>query len=118
MIDLTMEIAVRKYQKGMGGVDRGDQQRETGAGFCRKAHFKKWYKKSFFAICDFMLLNSFIAWNMAAAERRSTKKRLVKSDFNTVVAEEMLVFSDLDYRRAQATTIMSEHMYSEITTIS
>ena len=45
------------------------------------------------------------------------KKRLVKSDFNAVVAEEMLVFSDLDYRRAQATTIMSEHMYSEITTI-
>ena len=73
MIDLTTEMSVRKYQKGMGGIDRGDQCRETGAGFCRKAHFKKWYKKSYFAICDFMLLNSFIAWNIAAGER-GTKK--------------------------------------------
>ena len=64
-----------------------------------------------------MLLNSFIAWNMAAGERHSKKIRLVKSDFNAVVAEEMLAFSELDYKRSQATTIMSEHMYSEITTI-
>ena len=64
-----------------------------------------------------MLLNSFIAWNMAAGERHSKKIRLVKSDFNAVVAEEMLAFLELDYKRSQATTIMSEHMYSEITTI-
>jgi len=117
MIDLTTEMAVRKYQKGMGGVDRGDQQRETGAGFCRKAHFKKWYKKSFMAICDFMLLNSFIAWNMAAGERHSKKKRLLKSDFNAVVAEEMLAFTEFDYTRAQGTTIMSDEMYDEISSV-
>ena len=86
MIDLTTEMAGRKYQKGMGGVDRGDQHRETGAGFCRKAHFKKWYKKSFFAICDFMLLNSFIAWNIGASNRNTKKNALLKSNFNAVVA--------------------------------
>ena len=41
----------------------------------------------------------------------------MKSDFNAVVAEEMLAFSELDYKRSQATTIMFEHMYSEITNI-
>jgi len=42
------------------------------------------------------------------------KKRLLKSDFNAVVAEEMLAFSELDYQRAQATSIMSDYMYDEI----
>ena len=43
--DLSTEKCVREYQKFMGGVDRGDQIRETGAGFCRKSHFKKLAQK-------------------------------------------------------------------------
>lgn len=29
---------------------------------------KKWHKKSYFAILDFLVLNSFHAWNMCAEE--------------------------------------------------
>ena len=42
------------------------------------------------------------------------KKRLVKSDFNAVVAEEILLFSDVDYFRVHATTIMNQNMYDKI----
>ena len=54
------------YQKGMGGVDRGDQHRVVGAGFANVAHFKKWYKKAILAIADFSLLQAFTAWNFSA----------------------------------------------------
>ena len=40
IINVSTEKYVKEYQEYMGGVDRGDQIRETGAGFCRKAHFK------------------------------------------------------------------------------
>ena len=57
----------------MHAVDRGDQYRELGADFASKSHYKKWYKKAFFAVLDFMLLNSFFAWNMAAMTHNSGK---------------------------------------------
>ena len=41
VIDILTEKCIREYQLYMGGVDRGNQIRETGAGFCKKAHFKK-----------------------------------------------------------------------------
>ena len=44
VIDVSTEKCIKEYQSYMGGVDRGDQMRETGAGFCHKARFKKWYK--------------------------------------------------------------------------
>ena len=90
-------VAIVKYQKGMGGVDRGDQCRLMGAGFAKKAHYKKWYKKSFFAILDFMLLNGYIAWNMAAAaENGDNKYDLPKWEFYAFVAEQLLGFDDDD----------------------
>ena len=55
---------LRKYQSFMFGVDKGNQLRAAGGGFALKAHFKKWYKKGFFAILDMMLLNAYIAWNI------------------------------------------------------
>ena len=35
VINVSTEKCVKNYQEYMGGVDRGDQIRETGAGFCR-----------------------------------------------------------------------------------
>ena len=52
----------------MGGVDRSDQYRERGSGFASKSHYKKWYKKAYFAVMDFMVLNSYFAWNMSAPD--------------------------------------------------
>ena len=72
----TTEQSVKKYQMHMGGVDKEDQLRELGAKFCNKAHFKKWYKKTFFAVLDFMLLNSYIGWQLASEQSMSTKKPL------------------------------------------
>ena len=92
----TTEACVRRYQENMGGVDRGDQMRERGAGFCRKAHFKKWYKKSFFAILDFMLLNSHIAWEMASKVRKARIHSQQRCDFYACVAEELMNFRFLD----------------------
>jgi len=58
--------AMIDYQRHMYGVDKGDQIRAHFGGFSSKAHYKKWYKKGFFAILDMMLMNAYISWNMAA----------------------------------------------------
>ena len=63
-----MDKSLEAYQQGMDAVDRSDQYSERGARFASKSHNKKWYKKAFFAILDFMVLNSFFAWNMSAEE--------------------------------------------------
>ena len=90
---------VIQYQKGMGGVDRGDQHRTVGAGFANVAHFKKWYKKAFLGIADFSLLQAFSAWNLAVEsterERRGRPSKLYKLkkwEFYAVVAEEMMTY--------------------------
>ena len=79
LIYLTTKACVKSYQLGMGDVDRGDQIRETGASLCQNSHFKKRYNKYVFAVCDFMVLNSFIAWNMSTCERKSKKNVLQNS---------------------------------------
>ena len=63
--EITCPKAVTTYQNTMFGVDKGDQIRVHGGGFSNKAHFKKWYKKSYLAILDCMMMNAYIAWNMA-----------------------------------------------------
>ena len=81
----------------MYGVDRGDQYRECGGGFAKKAHYKKWYKKAYFAVLDFMLLNGFFAWNMSAKENPNLERMKVKkSAFYAAVAEEMIAFTEDD----------------------
>ena len=68
VLNLTCEISLKQYQDGIGGVDYGDQYQEIGAGFASKSHYKKWHKHVFFGICDFMLLNSYFAWNMSLTD--------------------------------------------------
>jgi len=84
-----------KYQQTMFGVDKGDQMRLHGGGFARKAHFQKWYKRSFMAIMDFMLLNSLIKWNMSAKERPDLHRcKFSRHDFYTWIAEALLQYED------------------------
>jgi len=79
----------------MFGVDKGDQIRMHGGGFARKAHFKKWYKKAFFAVADCMLLNSLIAWNLSCSHpTRNQRRRLLRHEFYFWVAEAMLTYKD------------------------
>lgn len=64
ILDLQMENALKIYKEGMDIVDRSDQYPKEGMGFATKAHYKKQYKKAYFAIMDFMTLKSYLALNM------------------------------------------------------
>ena len=77
----------------MFGVDKGDQFRMHGGGFSNKAHFKKWYKKTYLAILDCMLMNAVFAWNMAAKEDAG-KRPLMRHDFMLLLAEDMMNYKD------------------------
>ena len=103
------------YQQYMDGVDRGDQHRVVGAGFANVAHFKKWYKKAFLGICDFSFLQAFTAWNLSVgAEERRTRGRgtdrrnLLKWEFYSVAAEEMMTFADNEDIAIEDRRIFSE----------
>jgi hypothetical protein len=74
----------------MFGVDKGDQMRLHMGGFARKAHFKKWYKKSFFAILDCMLLNALIAWNLSAEDERLDRNVFERHEFYAWIADDLL----------------------------
>jgi hypothetical protein len=86
----------------MDGVDCGDQYRECGSGFAKKAHFKKWYKKAYFAVLDFMLLNGFFTWNMAAENPDLHRLKVKKHQFYAALAKEMIAYVD-----------NKDHLYSD-----
>ena len=71
-VDCPNDIVL--YQQNMGGVDCGDQHRIVGAWFSNVAHFKKWYKKAFFGIADFCLLQAFTAWNLSVDQLHKNRR--------------------------------------------
>jgi hypothetical protein len=91
---------IRRYQQNMFGVDKGDQLRARMGGFANKAHFKKWYKKCHLGLMDIMLLNAYVAYNMAARERNSRAAslghmaELLHFECLTYIAECMLNYRD------------------------
>jgi Transposase IS4 len=97
--DVPCPSCLMRYQRTMFGVDKGDQMRVHGGGFAAKAHYKKWYKKQFLAIIDCMLLNAFVAWNMAAGGRQrvtASKYPLKRHHFLMSVSQSMLDCKDDD----------------------
>ena len=93
LLKLPLPSVLKVYQKTMFGVDKGDQIRAHGGGFARKAHFQKWYKKTFFAVLDVMLLNSLIAWNMSVDEVPNRRK-FQRYDFFEWIADDMLHYDE------------------------
>ena len=102
--------AIIHYQKNMGAVDKGDQIRLLGGGFAAKSHFKKWYKKCFMGILDFMMLNAYIAWNLTVEEtghrrrggviwkrqaRLLQRRHLRRHEFYSILAQEMMEYEDV-----------------------
>ena len=66
-----------------------------GGGFTSKAHFQKWYKRSFMAMMDFVLLNGLIAWNMSVEEQTELHRaKFARHDFYTWIAEALLHCED------------------------
>ena len=100
-VEFRCPDALIQYQRTMFGVDKGDQFRMHGGGFSNKAHFKKWYKKTYLAILDCMLMNAVFAWNMAVKED-SSKLKLARHDFMHVIAQDMMEYTDPD-KNNQAT---------------
>ena len=96
----------------MGAVDKGNQHRALGAAFCNVTHFKKWYKKAYFGVADFSMLQSFSRWNLSVNELAALwhsgvvqRKRLIKWEFYSVACEEMMTFVSPD----EATTASLLH---------
>ncbi|CAB9519499.1 unknown protein [Seminavis robusta] len=83
-----------EYQEDMGAIDRSDQMRGHEGGFSQKAHFKKWYKKSYLAIVDCWLLNSLIAWNLSCGDAALHRRRLKRQQFYQYIAQSLLNFKD------------------------
>ncbi len=50
----------------MGYVDLNDFDKKIGGSFTQKSSFKKWYKKGYHGVMDFMLVNDHVAWKMSA----------------------------------------------------
>jgi hypothetical protein len=72
-------------------------------GFARKAHFKKWYKKSFFAILDCMLLNALVAWNLSANIPHLQRSKLERYEFYEWIAHDFLHFQEEEETGAEET---------------
>ena len=51
------------------------------------------YRKTYFVILDFMVLNAFFEWNMSMSEVE-TRLKVKRSDFYAVLAEESIDFAD------------------------
>ena len=68
--------------------------RIQGGSFRTRGHFKKWYKKVYLAIVDYMLFNAFIAWNLSSDEHtvRGRRKRLSRHGFYTKIAQSLLQY--------------------------
>ena len=81
------------YQKTMGAVDKGDQMRAHGGGFSTKVHFKRWYKRVFLGLLDCMLLNSHLAWNMAASSIRS-REEMRRHEHYWYIAQYLCTYKD------------------------
>ena len=93
VLNLSVKKALKLFQEGMDAVDRNDQYQERGSGFASKSHYKKWYKKAFFGIIDFMVLNSFFAWNMSIGEVEN-RLRITRAEVFAALSKEMIGYVD------------------------
>jgi Transposase IS4 len=98
LLTLTVPKPLGHYHKYMGGVDRCDQRRMHLGGFARKSHFKKWYKRAFFAVMDCMLLSALAAWSMSI-EHVPTRQDMSRHEFYSWIADDLLNYSDEKKRK-------------------
>ena len=84
----------------MYGVDRGEQLLQHSEGFSAKAHFKNWYKRGNFGLCDFGFPNSQIVWNLSCERMvqrgQELRRTLKKWEFCVVATGEMMAYAVVD----------------------
>ncbi len=78
----------------MGYVDLDDYDKKIGGGFTARPHFKKWYKKGFLGVLDFMMVNGRVAWNMSCDIQGIITTKLNKRMWRVGVADLMLQWRD------------------------
>jgi hypothetical protein len=66
-VDVRAPLAVAKYNKFMGGVDRHDRLRSKFS-LCKKYHFKKYYVKLLLFLMDIGLTNAWIYYKKCNEE--------------------------------------------------
>ncbi len=86
--------ALCAYNRFMGYVDLVDYDKKIGGGFTSRPHFKKWYKKGFLGILDFMMVNRRVAWNMSCEIPGIIRKKLNNRMWRVCVADLMLQWND------------------------
>ena len=93
ILNLQVPKPLKLYQENMGGVDRGDQIRETsGGGFFKGVRkLGKWYKKPILGILDIGTVNSHICWNMRADMNDDVHKTSY-ARFQSALAQDMMNF--------------------------
>ena len=107
-VEFPCPDAMIQYQRTMFGVDKGDQFHAHGGGFSNKAHFKKWYKKTYLAILYCMLMNAVFAWNMAAKEDPS-KNKVLRHEFMHDISEDMMEYKDESTQAASEAASSSDN---------
>ena len=91
-------IAIRRYNQNMHAVDRHDQLRDTFS-LCKRHNFKKYYQKIGLGLLDMALVNAWIHYKLANAEKCKTKcarysfmnslaNALIKTDWTTFISSE------------------------------
>ena len=86
-LDISAPVAIKNYNKFMGGVDRHDRLRSTFS-LCKAHKFRKYYVKLFLFIVDVGITNAWIYYKMANPD--STKKYGTRADFFQSIAEAMV----------------------------
>ena len=81
----------------MNGIDVINYHQKIGVGLAQAAHYKKWYKKTHHAICDFMIHQGCVGWNMSADENKHLQRQeLMTWEFQAVLAEEFIAYVDVE----------------------
>ena len=94
---IQCEENIIRYVDKMNGVDVVDYHQKIAGGLAKVGHYKKWYKKTHNAICDFMIHQGRVGWNMSADENEHLQRReLTTWEFQAVLAEELIAFVDVE----------------------
>ena len=83
---------------------------------CKCSPFKKWHKKAFLRMYDFSFLQTFTTSNLSIDEIYRTRrggiqqrKKLLKCEFYSVAAEEIMTHSERDYNILQASQLHKQN---------
>jgi hypothetical protein len=104
-MDVTAPVAIKNYNKFMGGVDRHDMLRSLFS-LCKAHKFRKYFVKLFLFILDVGLTNAWIYCNLSNPE--STKKYGSRADFFQSVAEAMVNVNANWYNRSIEESTVNE----------